>query len=78
MLKPYLILIAMVFSLGNSSCRSAGLGVKVYNHQVERGGMYRGQDNELVPYEQANGWFCMNPDDFRKVVDFIDSCRGSK
>lgn len=51
--------------------------MKVYQHQIERNGMYRGQDNELVPYEQANGWFCMNPEDFRKVVEFIQSCRNT-
>lgn len=69
-----IVLLCAVVSLGTSSCRSAGLGVKVYQHQ-DGVGMVRGQDNEVVTYRDANGWFCMNPEDFRKVVEFIDACR---
>lgn len=75
--KEYLtsiVLLCTVVSLGTSSCRSAGLGVKVYQHQYGVG-MVRSQNNEIVSYKDADLWFVMNPEDFRKVVEFIDACR---
>ncbi len=73
----FLISTVLVSSLLSVGCRTPGLGVKVYQHQAERGGMYRGQDNELVEYREADGWYCMNPTDFRKVLEFIQSCRNT-
>lgn len=73
----FLISAVLVSSLLSSGCRTPGLGVTVYQHQVHRAGMYRSQKRETVPYVNANGWYCMNPVHFRVVVDFVQACRST-
>lgn len=75
MASRMLLAITMIICLGNTNCGPPSLNVKLYRMNHERGGLYRGQDDELIPYPQADGYYCMNQDDMRKVVQFIAGCR---
>jgi hypothetical protein len=75
MAKKALLIAALVFCMGATNCGTATLGTKLYRVNDARGGLYRGQSDELIPYPQADGYYCMSPDDMRKVVEFIAGCR---
>jgi hypothetical protein len=57
-----------------SGCRTGGLSVKVYYLSNDDGGLIRRQDNELIPFRDAEGFRCMSKEDFDTTVNFVRSC----
>lgn len=75
MANRFLLIITMLICLGNTNCGPPGLNVKLYRLNHERGGLYRGQDDELIQYQDADGYYALSENDMRKVLEFIKGCR---
>jgi hypothetical protein len=56
-----------------AACDPSGLNVKVYYLDPARG-LVRSQANEVIPFDQAAGYRCMNKADFDAVVEYVRSC----
>lgn len=50
--------------------------VKIYVSLPERGGLVRQQDNEVIPYAESKGYFCINGDGLEVMM--MESQRGEK
>lgn len=61
-----------------AACETAGLRVKVYYLSNEAGGLVRLQENEVISFKDAEGYRCMNQQDFDVTVEFIKSCMERK
>jgi hypothetical protein len=55
-------------------CPAHGLNVRVYYLSNEDGGLVRKQAGEVIPFQQAEGYRCMNQQDFDAVVELVRSC----
>lgn len=77
---PYKALFPTVLGLAPflAGCPAHGLNVKVYYLSNEDGGLVRKQENEVIPFSQAEGYRCMNQADFDAVVELVRSCVNSK
>lgn len=63
------------FLLGFAAACGPGLNVKLYRINNERGGIYRGQANELLRFPQVEGYYCTSPQDMQKLVEAYRSCQ---
>lgn len=61
-----------VLFMGASSC--SGPGVKVWYLDPDQG-LVRKQDNEILPFSQARGYYCMSKQDAEYVMN---RCIGPK
>lgn len=73
-LKSILILSFVAGALITGAC-ATDLGVKVYISMVDKGGLWRAQDKELVKYQDSNGYFCVNEGDMRKLAEAYKTCK---
>lgn len=67
-------LLALGLTLVLTGCPARGLNVKVYFLSNNDGGLVRRQENELVRFPEAEGYRCMNPQDFDATVQLVRSC----
>lgn len=51
------------------------LGIKVYMTDVDKKGLYRAQDDELIKWENADGYYCTNSQGMRKLVEAYRLCK---
>lgn len=70
-LRSFLIASAFIFT--GFSC-DKDLGIKIYISDVEKGGIWRGQDKELIPYHQTQGYFCTDEQGMRKLIEAYQAC----
>lgn len=71
-----LVSLGMVMGAALYSC-AEGLKVKVYELDPAQG-LVRKQANEVMPFSQAKGYFCMSPSDTEAVIAELNACRQAK
>jgi hypothetical protein len=49
--------------------------VKIYYLDEDQGGLVRKQENETLPFRDAQGYRCMSPEDFEATLNYLKSCR---
>jgi hypothetical protein len=59
--------ISLVLFFILSSCGTPGTG-KIYSINAAKGGFVRQQENEILPFEKTEGYFCESPEDFGDTV----------
>jgi len=69
-----LLLAALGVAPMMAGCPAHGLNVKVYYLSNEDAGLVRRQEQEIVPFPQAEGYRCMSPQDFDAIVELVRSC----
>lgn len=71
-----ILLISSIF-LSLVSCKE-GLGIKIYISKPELGGIYREQEKELILYPDTTNYFCVNENDFKKLIEAYKACEDLK
>lgn len=56
-----------------SSCQDSS--IKVYKHSFKDSAFVRKQDNEIVPYAQADGWYAVTPSTMEYILNRLDQCQ---
>ena len=67
-------LLSLFLCLALLGCR-APLRVKIYYLDEDQGGLVRKQENETLPFRDAQGYRCMSPEDFEATLNYLKSCR---
>jgi hypothetical protein len=61
-------------SITIASCGHAGINAKIYYLDAAQGGLIRKQEKEVIPFDKATGYRCMNPEDFNATLTLLKSC----
>lgn len=70
-MKPFVFgLFAILFMSSSCPQRLPGPEVKVYVSKPERGGLYRAQGQELIDYNESEGYRCLNKRDFDSLLNW--------
>lgn len=69
------LLIGMVFGAVLYAC-GAGLNIKVYELDPAQG-LVRKQANEVIPFAQATGFYCVSPSDFQALITAYQTCQNA-
>lgn len=74
MLRILLIISSLFGAMILGAC-GKDLAVKIYQSRFDLGGLYRGQNKELIKYQDSSGFYCVSEDDLRKLIEAYKSCR---
>lgn len=56
-------------------CDDSDLGIKIYVSRTDKGGLFRDQNNqEVIPYEKSDGYFCTDEAGMRRLVEAYRMC----
>jgi hypothetical protein len=73
-MRPLIYVISgMILGAGLFAC-AKGLKVSIYYLDPAKG-LVRSQDNQVIPFSQAKGYFCLSPSDTEALVTELKACQ---
>lgn len=73
--KLWFFIIPFVITAAMPQGCSHGLNIKIYYSRPDLDGVYRKQDDELIRYQDTEGYRCLNPSDWEAVLNYVKACQ---